>query len=49
MFDQKVKLSAPISLNMTLYAQNRVQMERKLWFSRAMSGIAQCLCTIITN
>jgi len=32
MFDQKVKLLAPISLNKVLYAPNRVQMERKCGF-----------------
>jgi len=32
MFDQKVKLSVPISLNKALYAPNRFQMERKCGF-----------------
>jgi len=32
MFDQKVKLPAPINLNKALYAPNRVQMERKYGF-----------------
>jgi len=32
MFDQKVKLSALVSLNKALYAPNRVQMERKCGF-----------------